>query len=321
MYDFLKFIDSPDIREYNKNTCFTPAEWAVLVARSYKRTMEEKMDALQYLVDHYTAEEFEEESVVCDSCDEKGDLQSFRDVVRETVNVWKEALAARTETEGVVFEASLTEKVDRNVDGKYWYFSCYEKAWEYLLKKKQEYLDDEDLKDVKTLAKIARVKLDHVGGDSGECYLFDSNMRMVEIYFDSERAFAKREAFDPANHWICHVPLPFQKGDIVKVDFPQTVTSYGVFSCDWKRPEKREHMNMWVSLDTYDEVWKDFDFTDNCPYYDWVLGFSYCTDEELPKDEQVLRLIRAVRKGDIDFYMLLHKFGRNELDDMLKWLK
>ena len=77
---------------------------------------------------------------------------------------------------------------------------------------------------------------------------------------------------------------------------------------------------MWVSLDIYSEEDKDFDYTDDIPYYDWVLGFSYCTDEELPKDEQVLKLIRAVRKRKMDFYTLLHKFGRNELEDLLKWV-
>lgn len=75
---------------------------------------------------------------------------------------------------------------------------------------------------------------------------------------------------------------------------------------------------MWVSLDVYSVEDKSFDYTDNIPYYDWVLGFSYCTDEELPGDEQVLKLIQAVRKGKMDFYTLLHKFGRNELEDLLK---
>lgn len=49
MLDLLQFIDSPDIREYNRDTCFTPAEWAVLVSRSMKRSVEEKIEALQYL--------------------------------------------------------------------------------------------------------------------------------------------------------------------------------------------------------------------------------------------------------------------------------
>ena len=32
MYNFLEFIDSSDIREYNQNTIFTPAQQAVLIS-------------------------------------------------------------------------------------------------------------------------------------------------------------------------------------------------------------------------------------------------------------------------------------------------
>ena len=53
MYDFLRFIDSPDIREFNKDTNFTPAEQAVLISLSDKTTVEEKIEALQYLADRW----------------------------------------------------------------------------------------------------------------------------------------------------------------------------------------------------------------------------------------------------------------------------
>jgi len=36
MYDLLQFIDSLDIRKYNKDTQFTPAEWAVLAGDTCK---------------------------------------------------------------------------------------------------------------------------------------------------------------------------------------------------------------------------------------------------------------------------------------------
>lgn len=38
-HDILKFIDSPDVREFNKNTVFTPAQQAILVSRSEKTMM------------------------------------------------------------------------------------------------------------------------------------------------------------------------------------------------------------------------------------------------------------------------------------------
>lgn len=55
MKDLFEFIDSPDIREYNRETGFTPAEWAVLIRASRKQTMEDKREARQYLVNHYRA--------------------------------------------------------------------------------------------------------------------------------------------------------------------------------------------------------------------------------------------------------------------------
>lgn len=37
MKDLLEFIDSSDIREYNRETKFAPAEWAVLIIRLLTR--------------------------------------------------------------------------------------------------------------------------------------------------------------------------------------------------------------------------------------------------------------------------------------------
>lgn len=318
MYDLLQFIDSPDIREYNRDTCFTPAEWAVLVSKSMKKSVEEKIEALRYLTDHYSADEFKEETIWPTYGDWK-DLGSFREVVIETVRAWEEALAARSETEGVVFEAYLCEQEYSGQGARRHYFSSYEKAWAYLLSEKQEYLDDDDINDVKTFARINRINLDRVKGED-ESYLFDNEMRLVNVDIDCDKFFSGREDFALTNEYLVYVPLPFKKGDIVKVDFPQTEVHYGVFCSDWKKPEDPGRISMYASLEMYIKEWKDFDYTDGDPYWDDVLGFSFCPDEELPESEQVLKLIRAVRKGEMDFYILLHKFGRNELEDMLKWV-
>lgn len=231
-----------------------------MVSRSMKRSVEEKIEALQYLANRYNADEFKEETIWPLYGDER-DLSSFREVVIETVRIWKEALEARFETEGTVFETSLCEQECSGQRKNCQYFSSYEKAWEYLLKEKQEYLDDEDLKYVKTFASIERIKM----------------------------------------------------------DFPHVEVHYGIFSGEWKKPEEPWRIHMFASLEMYIEERADFDYTDGDPYWDDVLGFSFCTDEELPENEQVLKLIRAVRKGEMDFYTLLHKFGRGELKQMLKW--
>lgn len=49
--DVLEFIDSPDIRTFHQKTVFTPAQQAVLVIRSGKKTVDEKIEMLEYLMD------------------------------------------------------------------------------------------------------------------------------------------------------------------------------------------------------------------------------------------------------------------------------
>lgn len=320
MYDFLKFIDSPDIREYNKDTKFTPAEWAVLVEASMKRTVEEKIEALQYLLDHYQENEFGEERVNISPPiypSYKTD-KPFREVVKRTVEVWKEILEDRNREEDVIYAAQLMEKGYERTDlYDYSFFTSYEKAYAYLVEKKQEYLDDEDLKDVITCGEIRRIKL--ADNDSDE-YLFDTEMRMVDIREGCDRTpceDGEMISLLSTSVYKIFVPLPFKKGDIVKVEHFFGEPDYGVISCDWKRPEERERITMWISLDVYDSVTEGFGYTDG--EGDGILGYTLCPEEELPKDQQVLKLIGDVRKGKLDFYMLLHKYGRKELDDLLKW--
>ena len=81
----------------------------MLVSKSLKRTVEEKIEAMQYLVDCYTADQFKEETI-WPEFGRLGPLQSFRDVVVETIRAWKGALADRFETEGIVFAAGFMSR-------------------------------------------------------------------------------------------------------------------------------------------------------------------------------------------------------------------
>lgn len=112
--DFLKFIDSPDIREYNKNTDFSPAEWAILIKASNRRTVEEKLDALQYLVEHYGEDEFGEEKINISppvNLPYKTDI-AFRDIVIKTLKIWEDILNSREEEKSAIYAAKLEEKGD-----------------------------------------------------------------------------------------------------------------------------------------------------------------------------------------------------------------
>lgn len=319
MRELIEFIDSPDIREYNRETKFAPAEWAVLIRASCERSIEEKMEALQYLVDQYEEADFGDERVnihgpVYPSYDEE---MPMREVVKKTLSLWQDILDDRKNNEGVVFAANL-EEVGYERDGlsDWQFFSNYEDAFAYLFHEKQRYLENEDLKDVETVEKIRRIRM----GGGCDCYYFDTQLRMVDLVGDEDRITEEDGSlFSPLDTFVykIHVPLPFQKGDIVKVKYWGAEPFYGVISCDWKLPEKREWINMWISLDCYDSDSDEFDYTDGTG--DCVLQYTLCPDEELPEKEQVLKLIRAVRKGKLDFYTLLHKYSRKELDQVLEW--
>ncbi|MCR5817094.1 MAG: hypothetical protein K6F91_09445 [Ruminococcus sp.] len=68
-YDFLAFIDSKAIREHIKTTAyeFTPAEQAVLITRSHKRSVHEKLEALEYLCRTYSEKELGSDKVYYDA--------------------------------------------------------------------------------------------------------------------------------------------------------------------------------------------------------------------------------------------------------------
>ena len=48
-YEFSKFLDSPDIRNYNQNREFAPAEQSVLIVMGQRQSVDEKLMALKYL--------------------------------------------------------------------------------------------------------------------------------------------------------------------------------------------------------------------------------------------------------------------------------
>ena len=74
--NFLKFIDSHAIRSHIQAYPFTPAEQAVLIAQSCTRPVDEKLAALEYLYEKYTAEEFGAEKVGMFG---ENEMMTFRD--------------------------------------------------------------------------------------------------------------------------------------------------------------------------------------------------------------------------------------------------
>lgn len=55
------------------------------------------------------------------------------------------------------------------------------------------------------------------------------------------------------------------------------------------------------------------DYTDDTD----ILGLECCREEELPESEKVLKLIRDVRCGKLDFIALLRWFSPNNLEKLM----
>lgn len=299
-YNMGNFIDSDAIRKFNESTKFSPAERAVLISYSRKRTMGEKLKALRYLTEIYSEQEFVQY---------KG--RSFREIVEGTIRVWEKALQDRKSNEGVIYAAVLCEKnCIRNSMTDYHFFSSYAKAFEWIKGEKQYYLSDEKLKGLQTFGEIRRIKVDDDFHEA-DIYHFDNEMRLVDMAVSYRRL--EKEGITLLDGYEIYIPLPFKAGDLVKCTSPFYKTCYGVFSSEWKRPESSLSVCMYTSLDIYDAEDDDFDFTDGT----FILDLEFAEEEELPEDQKVLKLISAVRKGKQDFYSVLHCYGRGSMDQLL----
>ena len=132
VFNILDFIDSKDIREYNKNTHFTPMEQAVLIHYSQGTTIDEKLSAWRELLAAHREEEFEQLRFGKRNFAEKSNKQ----IITDTVTIYENALAQRKHTDGVVFEASFYES--DFPDNRYpHYFPDYPSAFAHIMDEKQ----------------------------------------------------------------------------------------------------------------------------------------------------------------------------------------
>ena len=227
MMDLLKFIDSPDVRLFNRNHQFTPAEWAVLISHSQCTTVQEKLEALHYLVDTFPTEEFGSERLgrnmvvwgqsIC------WRAQDFRKNVQGTISVWEGLLQdCQARQENIVYAASLTTVGDKLYDGNNppALFNTYDKAMAYLTK---EQLDCKALSggdDGETLQIYACIDRLHVDAEASwehDRLWLDGQLRLVKLEPKYERYQQNPmvEGILNAGYWV-DVPLPFQVCDEVE---------------------------------------------------------------------------------------------------------
>ena len=101
-FNILDFIDSEDIREHNKNTFFSPTQKAILIARSQKQPIENKIKAMECLLLDHLDWDF--------PCVAGTDKRiSFREVAVKELDEWKEALGRRYDNREAVYISRLSE--------------------------------------------------------------------------------------------------------------------------------------------------------------------------------------------------------------------
>ena len=303
MYQILDFIDSKSIRDLNKNTKFSPSEQAILISKSEKRTIEEKISALAEIIHTYSEKEFQFEY-------QDDRIINFKKIIINTIRSWEDVLRGRKDSsDGYIYAVYLAEKdFNDSMHDDRLYFTSYEGAFEYLKKEKQHYLDDEDLRDCITMGMIQRIKLNKTDWNYIDNFYFDNDLRLVTLIpsFHSTAIYQGGRLCDPYpwDDYAMFIPAPFKVGDIVKVESPFYKTAYGVFPYEWKRPERKDWYSFEMSLDMYDNTSKTFWSTDDTN----ILEIEYCSDEELPEDEKILKGISEIRKGKMDFFVMLEQY-------------
>ena len=238
-YDFMKFIESPALKEYLSADMFTPGEQAVLISKSY-RSMEEKIEALQYIKERY-GKNFYCPRPKCENreCVKRNIL--LMDLIDRTVAYWQSVLDKRMDNKNVIFAAQLREKgFDREYVEDYRYFTDYEKAYFYLKEEKKEYLEDDDLKDVVTYGQIIRIPLNNTEccKGSAETYNFNNDLELFSLSECSYDNWGDIQARILEDYWV-YVPTPFKIRDVLKCDFGKSGVLFGEVDYDFDKVFKR----------------------------------------------------------------------------------
>lgn len=291
-FDILEFIDSPDVRKYNQETYFSPAKQSVLIAWSKKKTMEEKIEALEYLLENYSKEEFDDSEIRGEW--HNRDITIYQ-VAQQTLHLWKKLMEERNDIKGIVYQTQFYERGYK--DCNCGYFSTYEKAYQYLENEKKLYLKDNDLKNVKTYGVITRIQVDN--DREYNRYYYDTDMRLVEITTGTDRYDVDGELpTGPLNYYFFYIGIPFHIGDIVKNEDYLNELRYGVLHAEHLKHKNPDLNCFFKCIDYFDSENKMYDFVEDIN----LLTMEYCTVEEIPEDKRYyLKLLSKIRKREVIF--------------------
>lgn len=301
-YNFYEFIDSPDIREYLKQINLSIAKQAVLIAKSECKSIENKIGALQYLLDTHDDEEFETDDIYS-NYGENGEFKpKIVDVIKGTIIKWK-ILLEKIHDDGRIFITRSTDVGTYLHDHNFTYnlYSSYEKAFNILFDEKKEFYDNNN--DIKMYGEIISVLVDDLKYNNITCR-FNSELIMYNIYGNLPES-----EYSLLDEWNTFIPLPFKSGDILK-SVELHAIKYYVFPNDkWEEvedPKKREvFTDFSITLDT-----GEIDRSKNNVEIYWdrcnALSLQYCSKDELPDKYNILKYISDVRLGKCDMISLLN---------------
>lgn len=270
MFDIYDFIDSKDIREYNKQlaTKFTPMEQAVLIGNSTQTTVEEKLAAWHELLDTYNAEDFSVITLPVEGGKCNIDVleeSSYFQLLNTTVKSFENALLLKNDTDNIVYKVSV-----RGVDPNKCIFSAYDKAYEYMCRY-LHYISAEQT------ARISAVPLDDPDISRINRFIFDSKGRMTEIMPDTKGEYGLDVVY-------IYVPLPFVKGDILRST--DGSDDYIIVH----RPTDREYFkhardSSDMRITAYCINQSDGVFYNDFGHYN-IFALEKCTEDDLPTDSK-----------------------------------
>lgn len=303
-YNFYDFIDSPDIREHLKKFDICLAKQAVFIAISERKSITDKIKALQFLLDNYSEEEFEKyDETINNPINSMYEESKISIVIKNNISYWFTLLEKNNESNRIYavryIDVGMSIRDSSNV-----YFNNYKKAFDYLLHEKEEYY-----KDTKMYAEIESFVTDD--SDIRIICSFDNDLIMYDISHNNDETnqYSKTRLMD----FEMYIPLPFKCGDIIKeVNFHRTI--YGVFRENWEYNEdsKRWIMDYNTNIDC-GEINKDTASINI--YWDtvYIPRLEYCSKDELPNKHNILKYISDVRLGEYDMISLLNDITTNYL--------
>ena len=285
MQEILKFVDSKDVRDYNKEHVFTIAEQAVLAAVSEKRTLKEKVGFLELLAKH-PEEEFQQGSSMIGNY-EPGKDKPFLQIVMEQIEEWGKLLSGQECKRGMCYIPILKRKNGEGGWNEQWKerFSSYREARECLIMQKQRI----GCRDI--FGEIYQIRK---GGKSWEkegmltaCYCLDEELRLIDAWDIAPKEKRLRD-------FRVYVLSPFKPGEIVKMESPFHETVYGVLPYDHREPIGRNDVTFYLRLYTYEKQENQMDFQDSGN----LLRMIRCSEAELPAEQTPLRYLQSIGKEE-----------------------